>query len=152
LSEWFTACPGLQFHADQGISEYRPDLNFNAFLGDAPPEAWTDVFTQHLIRGAPRLNEIVFLHRASRTLIPTDLCFNLGLEMPLLSRVLPTLNGCYGRLAPSRLLRTTITDRAAFRASLDHLLKWDFDRIVLSHGRTADSGAKLALREPFTFL
>lgn len=152
LNEWFAACPGLQFHAAQGFSEYRPDLKFNVFLGDTPPEAWTDVFTQHLIRGAPRLNEIVFLHRASRTLILTDLCFNLGPEMPLLSRVLLSLNGCYCRFAPSRLLRSTIKDRPAFRASVDQLLKWDFDRIVLSHGRTIDSGAKQALREAFTFL
>jgi hypothetical protein len=152
LADWFKACPGLQFHAAQGFSEYRPDLKFTDFLGDTPPPAWTEVFIQHLLRGAPRLNEIVFLHRASRTLILTDLCFNLGPDMPMLSRVLLSLNGCYCRFAPSRLLRSTIKDRAAFRASLDQVLKWDFDRVVLSHGRTIESGAKSALREAFNFL
>ncbi len=152
LKEWFAACPGLQFHAAQGFSDHRPDLKFNTFLGDTPPESWAEVFAQHLVRGAPRINEIVFLHRASRTLILTDLCFNLGPDMPMLSRVLLNLNGCYCRFAPSRLLRSTIKDRGAFRASIDHILKWDFDRIVLSHGRTIHNGAKTALRDAFSFL
>ena len=104
------------------------------------------------MRGMPRLNEVVFLHRASRTLVVTDLVFNLGAEMPLLSRVLLKLNGCYNCFAVSRLLRTTIKDRAAVRASLDHTLAWDFDRIVVSHGRNLDSGAKDALRTAFAFL
>lgn len=152
LGGWFRACPGLQFHAAQGFSEYRPDLKFNEFMADTPAVAWADTFDQHLIRGAPRLNEVVFLHRASGTLIITDLCFNLGPEMPLLSRVLLQLNGCYCRFAASRLLRSTIKDRAAFRASLDLVLGWDFERIVLSHGRIVEGDAKTLLREAYSFL
>ena len=152
LSDWFRACPGLRFHAAQGFSEYRPDLKFHEFLADTPPTAWGDTLDQHLVRGAPRLNEVVFLHRASGTLIITDLCFNLGPEMPLLSRLLLQLNGCYCRFAASRLLRTTIKDRAAFRASLDLVLSWEFERIVLSHGRIVEADAKTLLREAYTFL
>ena len=152
LEGWIEACPDVQFHAAQGFSEHRPDLKFSRFLADTPPFEWHDVLDQHLVRGAPRLNEIVFLHRASRTLILTDLCFNLGPEMPLLSRVLLSLNGCYCRFTPSRLLRSAIKDRTAFRSSLDHILRWDFDRAVVSHGRVFETGAKQALREAFAFL
>jgi hypothetical protein len=54
--------------------------------------------------------------------------------------------------AGSRLLRSTIKDRTAFRQSLDHLLDWGFDRIVLSHGRNVDHHAKDLLRAAYAFL
>jgi hypothetical protein len=146
LEGWFAAYPSAHFHGAKGLSKFRPDLKFTDSLGDTAPAAWSAVFDQLLLRGMPRLNEVVFRHRASRTLIVTDLVFNLGTEMPLLSRVLLKINGCYDCLAVSRLLRTTIKDQAALRASLDTMLAWDFERVVVSHGRNLDSNPKDALR------
>lgn len=151
LEGWFAAYPAARFHGAKGFAKFRPDLKFTDTLGDATHPAWSAMFDQHLMRGAPRINEVVFLHRASRTLVLTDLAFNLGPDMPLLSRVLLRLNGCYDKFACSRLLRSTIKDRAAFRASLNHVLAWDFDRLILSHGRNLDTGARETLRLAFAF-
>ena len=152
LEGWFQAYPEARFHGARGFSKFRPDLKFTDQLGDTADAAWADQFDQHMVRGMPRLNEVVFLHRPSRTLILTDLAFNLGSEMPLLSRVMLKINGCYNCFAASRLLRTTIKDRAALRASLDKILAWDFDRIVLSHGRNLDRGGRELLRNAYAFL
>ncbi len=152
LSAWMDALPSVRFHAAKGFSAYRPDLKFSDFLGDTAPRDWSEVLAQHLVAGAPRINEVVFFHPASRTLILTDLCFNLGPEMPLLSRILLTANDCYCRFGPSLLMRRMIKDRAAFRASIDRIMRWDFDRIVVSHGRNVEAGAKAALHEAFRFL
>lgn len=152
LEGWFQACPVAHFHGARGFAKFRPDLKFTDTLGEKPAAAWAGTFDQLLVRGMPRVNEVVFLHRASRTLILTDLAFNLGPNMPLLSRVLLRINGCYNCFAVSRLLRTTIKDRAALRGSLDRILAWDFDRLVLSHGRIVDHGAKELLREAYAFL
>ena len=152
LEAWFTAYPEARFHGAKGFARHRPDLKFTDTLGDTPHGAWAAVFEQHVLRGMPRLNEVAFLHCASRTLIVTDLVFNVGPEMPFLSRVLLRLNDCYCKFGASRLLRSTIKDRAALRASLDHVLAWDFDRLVLSHGRNLESGAKDTLRLALEFL
>jgi hypothetical protein len=152
LEGWFAAYPQARFHGAKGFSKFRPDLKFADTLGDTPPAAWSSIFAQLVLRGMPRLNEVVFLHRASRTLIVTDLVFNLGAEMPFLSRVLLKINGCYDCLAVSRLLRTTIKDSVALRASLDQVLAWDFDRVVVSHGRNLEPGAKEALRLALAFI
>ena len=152
LEGWFAAFPQARFHGARGFAKFRPDLKFTDTLGDTPAEAWSTVFDQHVMRGMPRLNEVVFLHRASRTLILTDLAFNLGPEMPWLSRVLLRVNGCYCTFGPSRLLKTTIKDRAALRRSLDHVLAWNFERVVVSHGKNLETGGKDALREAFEFL
>lgn len=152
LEGWFAAYPAARFHGAEGFSKYRPDLKFTDTLGDRPDLAWSDVLVQHVVRGMPRLNEVAFLHRPTRTLIITDLAFNLGGEMPFLSRTLLKLNRCYDCFAVSQLLRTTIKDRAAVRASIDHILEWDFDRIVLSHGANVETGGREKLREAFAFL
>lgn len=152
LEGWFAAYPKARFHGARGFAQFRPDLRFTDTLGDAPDPAWAATFDQHLLRGIPRLNEVAFLHQASRTLILTDLVFNLGPDMPFLSRVLLKLNDCYCRFGVSRLFKTTIKDRAAFRRSIDHVLAWDFDAIVVSHGANIPSGGKPMLRDAFTFL
>lgn len=152
LEGWFAACPAARFHGAKGFSRVRADLKFTDTLGDTAHSAWAGVMDQQLLRGMPRVNEVVFCHRPSRTLIVTDLIFNLGPEMPWLSRVLLRLNDCYCKIGPSRLLRSTITDRAALKSSLDRVLAWDFDRVVLSHGRNLESGAKDTLRTAFAFL
>ncbi len=152
LEGWFAAYPGARFHGAPGFLKFRPDLKFTDTLSDRVPSEWSPVFDQHIMRGMPRLNEVVFLHRPSRTLILTDLAFNLGPDMPFLSRVLLKLNDCYCKFGVSRVLKTTIKDRVAFRSSLDHILRWDFDRIVLSHGANLEAGAKDRLRDAFAFL
>ena len=152
LEGWLAAFSAARFHGARGFAKFRPDLKFTDALGDTPHAAWTAIFEQHAIRGMPRLNEVAFLHRASRTLILTDLAFNLGPDMPFLSRVLLRVNDCYCKFGPSRLLKTTIKDSAALRRSLDHILAWDFDRIVVSHGRNVETGGKTMLREAFAFL
>ena len=152
LEGWFAAYPQARFHGAEGFAIHCPQLKFTDTLGHAPDPAWAGVFEQITLRGMPRLNEVVFFHRASRTLIVTDLVFNLGSEMPLLSRVLLRLNDCYCKFGTSRLLRSTIKDRAALRASIDEVLAWDFDRLVLSHGSNVETGAKETLRLAMAFL
>lgn len=152
LEAWFAAYPAARFHGARGFKHLRPDLKFTDTLTDAPLAAWSGVLDQLVVHGMPRVNEVVFLHRSSRTLLLTDLAFNLGADLPFLSRVLLRINGCYDRFACSRLLRSTIRDRAAVRASINRILAWDFDRIIVSHGRVVASGGKDLLREAYQFL
>ncbi len=152
LEGWFAAYPRARFHGARGFSKFRPALKFTDTLGDTPDPAWAATFDQHVLRGMPRVNEVVFLHRASRTIIVTDLVFNLGSDMPLLSRVLLRLNDCYCKFGTSRFYRAFIRDRPALRASLDHILAWDFDRLILSHGRNLETGARDTLRLALAFL
>jgi Domain of unknown function (DUF4336) len=152
LEGWFAAHPHARFHGAPGFAQSRPDLKFTDTLSDVADITWAGVFHQHVLQGMPRINEVVFLHRASRTLILTDLVFNLGPNMPFLSRVLLKLNDCDCKFAPSRLMKSTIKDRAALRHSIDQILSWDFDAIVLSHGSNVKRGAKAMLRDAFAFL
>src|SRR2546430_5910826 len=50
-----------------------------------------------------------------------------------------TLFRSSGHFGPHRLIRSAIRDHAAARQSVDHILKWDFDRVIVSHGDVLES-------------
>jgi hypothetical protein len=97
------------------------------------------------MRGAPKVNEVVFFHPRSRTLILTDLAFNVTGSVPFLLRVFILINGVVGRLAISRLMKAMYRDRGSARPGAEKILAWDFDRITLCHGDVIESGAKVLL-------
>lgn len=152
LDGWLRRYPDVRFHAPRSFHKVLPHFPLTDVLGATAHSAWADVLEQHVVQGVPRLHEVVFFHRASRTLIVADLAFNLGAEMPLLSRTLLRLNGCYCRFTPSRMFKAVIRDRAALGGSIDRILEWEFDRIIVSHGDNIERDGRTALREAFAFL
>ena len=50
------------------------------------------------------------------------------------------------RFGPSRMIRQLVSDRSAFRDSLERVLEWDFERIVPGHGDVLEQGGPTALR------
>ena len=150
--EYFAAYPEARFYCAPGVKEEHPELPFHEHLTDALPDAWSAEIDQLLVSGMPKVNEFAFLHRPSRTLIVADLLFNLGRNLDLFSGVLFWLFGTYGRIAVSRLFKSFIKDRAVMRRSIDQLLLWDFDRIVVGHGEIITADARQSLERAYTFL
>lgn len=105
-----------------------------------------------LIRGMPKINECVVLHEPSRSLIVADLVFNFPRTDSFALKTMLRINGAYGRVAASRLFRSFIKDRAQMRSSLDDVLDWDFDRLIVGHGEIVEDDAKAALRDAYTWL
>jgi hypothetical protein len=87
-----------------------------------------------LVGGAPSLNEHAFFHAPSRTLLVSDLIFNVNegesFGMGLVLRVV----GAHHRVAQSRMWRLLAKDRAAAAESASRILGWQFDRVVVAHG------------------
>jgi hypothetical protein len=146
------AYPGARLWIGPGLERKRPDLSFVAVLGDEAPEEWRGQVDQVFFRGRPYENEVVFFHRASRTLILCDLAFNFGPSAPLPTRILMRLMLSYGRFGPSKLDPLLIRDRAAARASLERILAWDFDRVIVAHGDVLPSGGRELLRCGYAWL
>ena len=146
------AFPQAELWGPPGLEGKRKDLRFEGALGDAAPPAWRADLEQLAVRGIPRMSEVVFLHRASRTLLVTDLCFNVRHSDSLGTRLFMRANGAYGRFGPTRMLRALVRDRPALRASLERILAWDFDRVVVTHGEVLEGGGKDALRAGFAWL
>jgi hypothetical protein len=146
------AYPASRLWIAPGLERKRPDLRFAAVLDDRAPEEWAAEIDQIFSRGRPFENEIVFLHRQTRTLIATDLAFHFGPSAPLRTRLAMRLLGSYGRLAPSVLERLLVQDRKAARESLLGILDWQFDRVIIAHGELVEADGKRMLREGYSWL
>jgi hypothetical protein len=152
VPDWQRAYPNAQTFCAPGLDTKRADLNFTATLGDEPPAAWADEVDQAFMREFPPLNEIVFLHRETRTLIFTDLLFNIARYDSQYARFLLRLDGAFRGPAIPRsfklLLRSRRSKCAAF---LQRIMSWDFDRAIVAHGDIVDSGAKPVVERAWQF-
>lgn len=93
------------------------------------------------------LQEIVFLHKPSRTLILCDLAFNMASVFTGLEKWIMNWNKVGGRFGPSRLTRLLFTkDLNRVQASYARVLEWDFDRVIVNHGEILETGGKELLR------
>ena len=146
------AYPDARLWIGPGLERKRADLSYVALLGDEAPEEWRDEVQQIFFRGRPFENEVVFFHRASRTLLLCDLAFNFGPSAPLGTRIWMSLIFSYGRFGPSKLDPLLIRNRAAARASLERILAWDFDRVIVAHGDVLETGGHAELARGYAWL
>ncbi len=156
LQQWLEAYPSASSYVAPGLVEKRRDLRFDRVLDDRAEEAWADQIGQALFRGSPVMEEVVFFHQASRTLILTDLIENFDpATLNAWQRLLARLAGI---LAPNG--RTPIDWRASFRfgdrnqarTALQTMLDWQPENIILSHGQCIFGGGTTFLAESFSWL
>jgi hypothetical protein len=138
--------PAAQLLAAASAPRGQTSVSFHSSLTDEPPAAWTGQVETHLVRGF-RLGEVVLFHRPSRTLVITDLCFNIQESPSRAARAFCRANGMWRHFGPSRLIRLlAVSDRDAFQRSLDRILQWEFERIIPGHGDVIERGGPAALR------
>lgn len=107
------------------------------------PGEWRDHLDVIKIEGTPLTEEHAFFHRPSRTLIVADLIFNLSPSSNFWTRlVLRSLSGLKPEPGLSRLFRLLIKDRPAFARSVERLMDWDFDRVIVGHGNVIETNGK----------
>lgn len=158
LAEWKAAYPDALLWGPASTIEKRPDLPFQAALTDRPPDAWRDVLDQVWFNGSPIMDEIVFFHRDSRTVIIADLSENFS-EAFLhanwarwqrwLARAWGIVEG-KGR-APLEW-RLTFFKRRATRAARDRVLAWDPERVIMAHGTWQRSHGRQFLEASFDWI
>ncbi len=139
------AClPGARVWGPEGARVRRKKI---AWTGELSAAGWPyqDELPLLELGGMAKVREVLFLHKASRTLIVTDLCFNLLDASGLGARFILGLFGTYQRFGVSRLFLRFVTDRVRFEASLNQLFAWEFDDIAISHGRPIAGGGRARL-------
>jgi Domain of unknown function (DUF4336) len=137
LGTWAKRFPDAEIWGAEGLAAKRPDLRFaGTVTGTADP--WHGDIESVPIEGSPKLGETVFFHRASRTLIVTDLLFNIHNARGLLTRMVLRLTGTNGRFAQSRIWRFGVSDRVALAESGRRVVALAPARVVVAHGDVID--------------
>lgn len=67
MQEWVDRWPEPRVWAPPGLAKRKPELRFDAELGDEPDAAWAVDIDQTILRGSLFMEKVVFCHRESRT-------------------------------------------------------------------------------------
>lgn len=148
-SAW--ASPGVRARA----AAQKVDVAFDADLGDAPPQAWAADLDQLHFRGSRVIEECVFFHRVSATLILADLIENF--ERGKLAGGMRWLARLGGVLDPDGKapldMRMTFTGRRCVaRECFGKIMAWHPQRVILAHGRWYPENAEAELRRAFRWV
>lgn len=128
-----------------GAKNSKPEILWTDELVEAK-WPYADELPMVALQGIPKVNEVVFFHRESKSLIVTDLCFNLVHAKGFGAWLILSLFGTYQKFAISKLFLRSVTDREAFKDSLGRVLAFDFENIILSHGDNVIGGARSKLQ------
>lgn len=150
VADYVRAYPGAEFLAAPGLPEKRRDIPFTGTLGGDAPSGWEGVIEHFVFGGMPAMNESVFLHKPSATLILTDLLFNFTGELTWGQKLFTFLEDARGGPSVSLLMRHfLIKDKNAVRESADRVLEWDFDRVLLAHKDMIERDGRDAFRRAY---
>ncbi|MEO0409213.1 MAG: DUF4336 domain-containing protein [Cyanobacteria bacterium P01_A01_bin.135] len=147
-----TRYPQAKIWGVEGLRDKRPDLKIDALLDqtgtfagelDYLPFAGFEVI---LPRGIATVNETVFFHRPSRTLILTDIAFNFDSSNSLGTQLAARVLGSYNKLKPTLLEKWGTRDKSKVETSVQQVMAWDFERVVPAHGSVIDVGGKAAFQ------
>jgi hypothetical protein len=159
IAAWKQAYPGVKAWASPGVRERaasrRVDVSFDADLGDLPDEAWSEDLDQLVFRGSRVMEEVVFFHRKTRTLMLADLVENFeprklgGAHLWLLW--LAGATDPDGK-APVDLRMRFVGRKKAARNSFERMVGWGPEKVIVAHGRWYARDGTPELRRAFRWL
>jgi hypothetical protein len=111
-------------------------------------------FDQLAFKGNPLIEEVLFLHKPSRTVILDDLIqIHPRVKGRLFRNALFKLEGVEAPQGGVGLdIRLTFIHRTLARRSLEKLLSWDFDKLIIAHGPCIERNAKPFVERAFRWL
>jgi hypothetical protein len=154
LRQWKDAYPSARLYAPPGLAKKRPDLAFDAMLGNEAPPDWATEIDQLCFGGSPAMAEIVFFHRKSRTALLCDLIEHFPRTWfkgwrGWIARLDGIVEPDFG--AP-REWRMTFLDRSRARSALARILDWHPSQVVIAHGDGVRADGETFIRRGFRWL
>ena len=130
----------------RGSSQKESSIKWDATLiKDVWP--YSEDLVPVFIAGMEKVNEVVFYHPLSKSLIVTDLCFNLTKASGFGAWFILSLFGTYKKFGVSKFFIRAIRDRGSFETSMNAVMALDFENIIVSHGENLIGHGKAALRQ-----
>lgn len=150
--QFLEACPRAQGFIAPGLAEKIKNLEGYSILDERANAKWSEDFDSVLIEGLPVLNETVWFHRLTGTLILTGLLFCFAPRPLGLSRVVAQLLGVYDRVGMSRTMKFMVKDKAAFARSVVHIRQWEIERVIMAHDQIIEKDVAAKIDRAFEWL
>ena len=157
LKEWSEYFPNASIFAPPGLRTRNvvEGISFEADLSDEPELLWKDDIEQVVFRGSFFMEEVVFFHKVSKTIIVGDLIQRHEEETCTgFLGCLMKLDGIVGDdgSTPRDYRLTFLLHHNKCRASLDKIIAWDIDRMIIAHGSCCQKNGKEVVRKAFDWV
>jgi hypothetical protein len=141
--------PQAVLYGAPGLAAKRPDLAGLVELGDTVPPEWQHELDQAVIRGMPFVNEVVWFHKATQTLIMTDVLQCWSGDLDWKTAAYARLTGVRAKLDVPRTVRLVTRDKAKAAGSARTILQWPFTRVITAHNSIVEQDAHAAVEKAF---
>jgi hypothetical protein len=156
LAGWHALFPEAQLWAARRTlaTLQKEPLPLPGTLTELPNPDWANDLDQIAFKGNPLIEEIVFFHKKSGTVVLDDLIQKHPMVKgkPLRNALFRLVGVAdpYGGVPAD--MRLTFTNRNLARKSLEKLLSWDFDKLIIAHGTCIERDAKPFVMRAFRWL
>lgn len=152
-AQWRDAYGDAQLYVCPGLERKVPSLRNAAIIRDGVRYPWSAELDHLTTQGFWLINEVVFLHRSTRTLIVTDLIESFTDETPanwVTQFWLKYVFFMWNHPKPAPEYQLGWSSRRKARAMLERVLEWDFTQIVVGHGQLFRDDAKAVARRAWS--
>ena len=155
IADWAKRYPQARVWASPGVRK-RSKVRFSDDLGNRPDPAWDGVIDQRGAQGSPALEEVVFFHKPSSTLILADLIENFEDHRlhGWLARFMYRLIGVKAPdgKAPRDLQASFFGHHDKLAPVIDWMLGCAPDKIVIAHGKWFEKDGVAEIRRAFDWV
>ncbi len=148
------AFPDAETFICPGIERKNPEIVFDWFLSDHAPSAWDGLMEQVLVRGNRFMWEVAFFHKSSKTLLLVDLLENFTDNTPDTSLGLKLwwkgVFGMWNHPKPAPEYQLGWSDKKAAKLTLEKILQWNFERVIIAHGDNISSNARAVVEKAWS--
>ncbi|MEL7028546.1 MAG: DUF4336 domain-containing protein [Pseudomonadota bacterium] len=154
VAPWRAAYPSAKVWASPAFSTRHPTIPVDEVLSPDVDPPWSRDIDHCIIDGHAVLDEVEFLHKPSGTLIVTDLIQRHDAARETwFWRWVKRMAGILGEDGGVPLdIKLSIRDRAALRRSIETVLDWEFDNLIIAHGHCRQGGAKDVVSRAFDWI
>jgi len=142
--------PSAKGYIAPGLDSKRAELaDYDQLTGQ---QLWSPELQGYFIQGLPVINETVWFHADTGTLVVADLLFCFGPDNSKLTSLVASLLGVRGRLAMSKTMKIMIKDKDKLIGSIAPLMDLPIQRIVLAHDQIITENASDQFKQAFSWL
>lgn len=136
------AFPKAKTYICEGVDKKQPGLKYDKILTDEPI---SEELLQQPILGNKIMNEVAFLHKDTKTLILVDFIENIGSNTNNIGwgiKIWWLILRMWNKAKPAPEYQIGWSDKKLAAHSLQKILDWDFNKIILAHGDLITKNAK----------
>jgi hypothetical protein len=134
------------------VESKRADIDFDVVLNEESMLTWEPTVSLIRIKATkPLYGEMVFFHHPSRTLVVTDLMFNVQHPGSWFNQLAMKLNGADRKFTMSRLGKLAY-EKTSLREALLKIYSLTPENVIVAHGEPVLGEATPKIKESFSWL